>query len=1409
MDTSRSFSALRLALLRGLAGGALAVAAASSPAQIDLADVPLFSTTSAVPGNLILALSVEWPTATTPAYTSSTAYVSTQEFLGYFDPNKCYRYVYDATTPANSYFTPVSTTANRTCATTSGSPRWSGNYLNWSSMQTLDAFRWVLTGGYRSVDTTASTVLTKTNALQDSGVMPHKRASSGVSTATPFTWSTIDSRVRALRTQMFVTNAAPFDCTGVTNSSGAVSFSCNTGGNALACTGNSCNVSLGTAGNLVCGRSGNATNYTYACNVQDSGGTVLTRLSGTASGTNTATLRVNAGTGTGAVVDYNNQTSVEGTALPGVTYRLYINVRVCDASVGLESNCVRYGNNYKPEGLMQQYATKLRYSAFGYLNISGTADNGGTTQRDGGVMRARMKYIGPQVTVPGKASTANTYAEWDANTGIMATNPDAVDATATVAAAAALGWTVTVPNSGVMNYLNKFGYASNNYKSNDPVSELYYAALRYFRNLGDVASYSSIANAGNAATAQAWIDSFPVITSDSVWKKSNSTTDAHFGSPILYTCQKNFVLGIGDVYTWRDSNLQGSTLRAASTWEPTLPTEVNADTEINVAAATDMVGRLEGLTGSTPLGSLYSNTSNTSCAAGGQCNSYYVAGLAYHAHTNDLRSDMAGSQTVNTYWMDVLEGQVYRHKNQYWLAAKYGGFDVPNSFQPYATTNGPTTLAQTTWATTGDTLPIGQGALTFSTDVAGSTTDPRPDNYFPGNRPDVMRAGLTAAFAKIASELESATSTAFSTTSANVESGTASYSADYDPKNWTGNVTASRITYDAQGKPTLTKKWDARNVLETAVANNRKIVTCCTGGGTALPFRSADLGAGGLSSRTYVASFTNVPNVPAANQSLANYVQYLRGDRAQERVNGGAYRTRAYRLGDIVGAKVNPVGPPNDRYYDATNPGYSSFKRTYANRKTVVYVGANDGMMHAFDGTLPTDANNDGVDDPCSTCGSELFAYVPSFVYGDAATASTNGLAALGNPTTFSHRFLVDGRPLHFDIDFRRTVGSTAVAPDWRTIVIGGLGKGGKGYYAIDVTDPTSWTNETAVAGKVLWEFTDPRMGFSYGSPIVVKTAKYGWTVIFTSGYNNADGRGYFFFVNPRTGALLETVATTEGGTLTPLNMAHATAFVPDYTDFTADAVYAGDLQGNVWRVDLTQTGAYAAPTKIATLSRGGIAQPVTTRPLVEIEANTNRRYVFVGTGRLLADSDITSNAPQSFYAIVDGLGTPGLFFTPASLPTGKMFPLSRADLNANTSLLTGIGATPTSGLGWYHDLPVDNTSNIGWRVTVTPTANAGVLAFAANLPSGDACNPSGVGRIYGVSFAEGKTVLETSDNDTTPISFQNVGQVITDLAFQRVNGRLRLIAGDASGTVGKVPAALSNSAGTRRINWRSVPATE
>ncbi len=1249
---------------------------------ISLADKPLFSTTS-VPGNLLLSLSVEYPTANTSAYFSTTAYSTGTAYLGYFDAAKCYKYSYNSAKPATSFFYPGSAASStRTC--TSSAP-WSGNYLNYAAMQSLDIFRWVLTGGNRTTDSSSQTILQKaTHSGQGgSGDAPNKVLAVGdESGATPFNFAGgLNTRIWGAGIRLLITGTAD--------------------------------------------------------------------LTGSISG----------------AIDYDPSVTPSAAQIYGV----YMNVRVCDATVSLEPNCVQYGSNYKPEGLMQQYSTSLRYSAFGYLNDSAEL-------RDGGVLRARMAYIGPQVPNPGAPSSDNPNAEWDPSTGIMNGNPDPADATATTTST---GGKATISQSGVMNYLNKFGYYTNgsqssgSYKTYDPVSELYYASLRYLKGQSNVAAYTDLTTgAPSSDTVGIWLDGFPVITD---WTSKPSY------DPIQYSCQQNFILGIGDVNTNRDANLPGSTLLSGHEPSPQ-PTEVLADAAagLNVTTSTSAVGTMEGTSG---LGGWFESW--------GGYGTYYMAGLAYDAHLpipgKGVRkftdsNNVTTISTVSTYWLDVLEYQTYVNHNLYYYATKYGGFTVPNV---YAYGTPPT---QPSWYTSKNTL--------------GS--DLQPDNYFTASDATQMQAGLTNAFAKISAANSKANGTSLAVPTPNVTAaGAMSYSATYDPTTWTGEVIGSGVTFDESGNPTLTPQWDARDLLSatSVTASTRKIVTCCTTNSTApgLAFTASALKGSSLISRTNYATFTAVPGVASGSQSVANYIAYLRGDTTQEVAGGGAYRTRAFRLGDIVNSKPVTVGTPAFQFFDTTNPGYAAFKAQHASRKNVVYVGANDGMLHAFDGTV-------GNTNPLS--GSELFAYIPSFVYGTSTSGPTSGLASLGN-SSFTHHYLVDGTPGAFDVDLNRTGGNTAT-PNWHTLLIGGLGKGGKGYYALDVSDPATWTDEAAVAGKVLWEFTDPRLGYTYGTPSVVKTKKYGWVVVFTSGYNNSDGMGYFFFVNPANGALLEVVSTPSGSgsPSSPINLGQQSAYVQDYTDMTADAIYAGDLQGNVWRVDIYANDTTLPYSTARLIAAFGSTQPISTRPLIEIPANSSTRYVLVGTGKLLADSDITSSAQQSFYAFVDGAASNGAFYGSASqpLPTGVTFPVTRSQLNANTALLTGIGSSPSSAMGWYFDLPV--TDGIAQRVNVDPFANQGIVAFIGNLPNGSACSPAGTGTLYGVNFASGKTILLSADLANYVASQQIAGGVGTDVTIISVDGNVHAYTGGSKGVVAKAPAALSTSSGVRQINWRDVPAT-
>ncbi|MFT3847778.1 MAG: PilC/PilY family type IV pilus protein [Propionivibrio sp.] len=409
-----------------------------------------------------------------------------------------------------------------------------------------------------------------------------------------------------------------------------------------------------------------------------------------------------------------------------------------------------------------------------------------------------------------------------------------------------------------------------------------------------------------------------------------------------------------------------------------------------------------------------------------------------------------------------------------------------------------------------------------------------------------------------------------------------------------------------------------------------------------------------------------------------------------------------------------------------------------------VFQGANDGMMHAF-------IASDGV---------ESWAYVPSFLFNGPSK-----LRDLSKRVNFSHQYYVDATPVAGDVDFRNTVGATETAALWKTVLIGGLGKGGRGYFALDVTTPTA-ASESDAREKVLWEFpnsgsadttvalTTPagttgngftmaanKVGYTYGKPLIVKTKAHGWVALATSGYNNGsdtggDGHGYLFVLNVRTGALLHAFDTSvgdSGATNGPSGLAYISAFVPDAAyDSTVEYVYGGDLFGNVWRFDLNNvdTGQWRLKKLAQLVDSSSTKQPVTTAPELAtvLISGATKRFVFVGTGQYFGDSDIPgasganthASQTQTMYGLVDDL----------SNPTGSNVVISplRSSLVQQTLTTSNDERTATSSTvnyatkkGWYIDLP-----ETGERINTQPVLAVGALVFTSNIPNSDVCTPGG-----------------------------------------------------------------------------------
>jgi type IV pilus assembly protein PilY1 len=287
-------------------------------------------------------------------------------------------------------------------------------------------------------------------------------------------------------------------------------------------------------------------------------------------------------------------------------------------------------------------------------------------------------------------------------------------------------------------------------------------------------------------------------------------------------------------------------------------------------------------------------------------------------------------------------------------------------------------------------------------------------------------------------------------------------------------------------------------------------------------------------------------------------------------------------------------------------------------------------------------------------------------------------------------------------------------------------------------------TSESAVASKVLWEFTDADMGFTYGQASIFKTEQYGWVVAIASGYNTPTGNGYIYLLNPKTGALHQKILVASGTADNEAGLAHLAAYVPDLGDYTSDSIYAGDLQGRVFRINLKGTVASYPVAQIATLVNGGKPQPITTPPEVQAMPGSQERFVFIGTGRYLHESDLILSQTQSLYAIRDG-SRYAAQLTPH--PTRPAL-ASRSSMQVVTNLTTGITLNPDLS-GWYYDLP-NGSGGANERSVVAPVAFGGQVVWATVTPGSDPCSTNGVGRLYALSFMTGRTQLPTP-NITVP----------------------------------------------------------
>lgn len=669
-------------------------------------------------------------------------------------------------------------------------------------------------------------------------------------------------------------------------------------------------------------------------------------------------------------------------------------------------------------------------------------------------------------------------------------------------------------------------------------------------------------------------------------------------------------------------------------------------------------------------------------------------------------------------------------------------------------------------ATSGDFYDIKQGIKTWPDNCHSDYCAERVDDlwhaavngngtYFSAQDPQQLQESLTSALTEIYA-LANAGSAAATSTLSPVVGNNSAYVASYTSMKWTGNL-ESRDIDTGQGVTSKTARWCAEDVKQgdcappnqvfTHTANNSARTYCapagtteftaameisgpCTGtlkakfsasdsdsraiythiDGTLRDFSYDNLNATqrGYFSGTSLSQW-NALDTDQQQNIAEKLIGFIRGhsayeDRGSNLANKRLFRYREASLGDITDSTAVYVGTPNFNYLESS---YTAFKtaQAQANRKKSVYVGANDGMLHAFTAIDSTDIASEGT---------ERWAYIPSMVLPNLWKLADKNYA-------YNHQNYVNGPTTVADI----CNNSCSAASDWKTALVGGLGQGGKGFYALDITSDTP---------QLLWEFDssdDADLGYSFGNPVITKQRDGTWVVLLTSGYNNS-GVGYLYVLNANTGALLRKISTRVGTAGTPSGLAKISAFVAKPSENNqADYAYAGDLLGNLWRFKIDSAGNTASdntanPLLLARLTNpSGIAQAITARP--ELGKINGNRVVFIGTGKYLESADLTNVAAQTLYAIKD-------------VDIGG---LTRANLSSRTMVTTGDTRSAAKGAnawitdyGWYIDLP-----NGERQVTASKLAS-GTLIVPTMVPSSAACSPGGYGWINYINANNGGAVL-------------------------------------------------------------------
>jgi len=625
--------------------------------------------------------------------------------------------------------------------------------------------------------------------------------------------------------------------------------------------------------------------------------------------------------------------------------------------------------------------------------------------------------------------------------------------------------------------------------------------------------------------------------------------------------------------------------------------------------------------------------------------------------------------------------------------------------------------------------------------------------FFNGDSPDKVVDAFNQILNRIGNYTTSASRPAVTASQVNGATSREVYETEFSSDDWSGDL--KKYAIDPAGARTLA--WSAKSRLN----GERSVKMTAANGRQFQEFNWTNLSA---VQRGYFNINPDTTSGQTDGKGEAR-VNYIRGNRSNEGITTSTFRTRSSVLGDIVNSA--PVVVKDAQYLayladriDGSPGDYYQFQQRVANRKEMIYVGANDGMLHGFN----------------AATGAEELAFVPNAVLPNLYRLTGQSYQSGG------HRYYVDGTPVVSDVYFNNS---------WHTVLIGSLRGGGRSLFALDVTDPNNI--------RPLWEFTHENMGHTFPQPVIARLHTGKWAVVTGNGYGNQSGanadKAALFVIDVETGELVREVVV-EGDT-TKANGLSSVRLADNDSDGIADYAYAGDLQGNLWRFDLfratnstTPPGNPFASSVIgtaqaehivasyggkplfkATDATTGAVQPITAAPSLVRHPSQLGYLVIFGTGKYFEDSDgnVNTTLGHSVYAIWDRKTKAETTATPPTITQSNL--LTQTILRELSTDINGV--TSESRLvsqnvpKWYKDnatanLTDNDVNHWGWRLDlqvgttkagemmINPMAARGqALIFSTLTPNDDPCKDGVEAWLYGINPSSGgRTTFSVFDMD-------------------------------------------------------------